>query len=215
MEFVDGHLSFFVGTHDFDSEPDCDKHKKFFTPFGDSLPYLGQQIPQTSDTVALQPTLRSILLNLFVLECPIPSHRDFGFRELHPRATQRNQQIPLVGVLPQQQRHDSAHFNAIRSLRHGNTRCYYVCKRMHESVRPALWGLQFLFERGREHRSRLVGLLLRQLCWVYSLGFAFFRDLRLPLSFSDSLVRLGNPFHLFDNVQFFPNQHVPLILISW
>ena len=90
MEFVDGHLSFLVGTHDFDSEPDCNKRKKFHTPFGDSLPYLGQQNTVTSDTVALQPTLRSILLNIFVLECPILSYRDFKFRQLHPRATQRD-----------------------------------------------------------------------------------------------------------------------------
>ena len=90
MELVDGHLSFLAGTHDFDSEPDCDKHVKFQAPFGDSLPYLGQQSPLASDTAALQNTLRSILLDLFILECPVPSHRDFEFRQLHPRDTQRD-----------------------------------------------------------------------------------------------------------------------------
>ena len=183
MEFVDGHLSFLAGTPNFDSEPDCNKRESFHAPFGDSLPHLGQQNPHASDTVTLQHALRSNVLHLFVLERPVPSHRGFEFRQLHPRATQRYQQIPLVGVLHQQQRHDCAHFNAIRSLRHSYTRRHYVCKCMHESVWPALRGLQFLFERGRENRSGLVGLLLRQLCWACSLGFAFFIDLRFPLSF--------------------------------
>ena len=215
MEREDGLGSFKSSRDDIGFESDCGHHPRFQTTFGDSLFRLGRWISYSSDIIAVQATLRCSLLQFFVLERSVPWYSCFEFWHLHIWTTQRLQQIPLVGILPKQQHHDWPDRDAVRSLRHGYSFRHHVRKRSHEFVWPCLRSLKFLFKRDRKHRSGLVGLQLRRLRWASSLDMPVVFDVQLTLHQGDSSIRLGYPLYLYLLLQYFPNQHVPLVQADW
>ena len=144
MERVDGLCSFKSSRIDTGFESVCGQHQIIQTTFGDSLFRLGRWISNSRHIVAIQATIRSSLLHFFILERSVPWYSCFEFRHLHIWTTQRLQQIPLVGVLPKQQRHDWPDRDAVRSLRHGYSFRHHVRKRSHEFVWPSLRGLKLL-----------------------------------------------------------------------
>ena len=157
---------------------------------------MGNRIPSLSDIIAVQTAIRFSFLQFFFPERFVPWHCYLKFRQLHLRTTQRLQQVPLVGVLHQQQRHDRPNFDVIRSLWHGNSFRYYVHKRSHELVRPYVRDLKLLLERGRKDRSGLVGVQLRRLCWTSSLDKSFGSTRLLAHQRPNSYFCLGNPLYL-------------------
>jgi hypothetical protein len=138
-----------LGFIDIGSKSDCNENQRFQATFNNSLPGMGNRIPGLSDIITGQAAVRVSLLQFFLPECFVPWNRCFEFRQLCLWATKRVQQVPLVGVLSEQQRYDRLNFDAIRSLRHNNAFRYYVCKCSHEFIWPTLRSLQFLFERNR------------------------------------------------------------------
>ena len=176
MELIHGNFAFFSGYAD-RHHLFCEyKRQELQAALGDPLFGMEGGKTRASDAVALPVTIRTNCFNLLVPERYIPWLCALVFRFVYVRAQKRVQRVALVGIRPQQQRHDWADFNVVRSLRHHHTLRHYVRKRSHESFWPGLRGVELLLERvGQNQRGRcgLVGLQLWRICWSRPLDLCF------------------------------------------
>jgi len=113
VELLDGHLAFVSGLADCGICYIQFQRRQLQAALGDSLLELGQGKAHAGDLAALHLAVRTNRLDLLVPERHIPWPRALEIRLVYLRAQKRLQLALLVGISPQQQRHDCADCKAV------------------------------------------------------------------------------------------------------